>query len=391
MSDSEATSPALHLQPPRLVQSRGAIGRADRACRSAHRRRASARRRRGPDRPVADRADAAVHPVRDPRRPARRPHLAALADGGRGSATGGGAARDPAPDRTASADAAAAGAARLHRGVRNGGLQRGGACAGAFAGVSPQLLRVPMRGSSLRARSPLPPDLRSAACSSDGSARRPPLDLPRRFPSSRWCCCPAFTNPRARPRRGGIRCRRSRGRRLRAASPLLRPVFVTQFIFNTASFLLLAVFVPYAVRHLGLSAAGVGTTMAMYGVGMVVGALLGDTGDAPIAFGTVIGLGPVTGFVAAAMMALTTVVPSPWLAGAKLLPAGRRSDPLGDLDDDAAAIGDAAKPARASFGDQHHELWRAPVGSALGAVVGGLYGAEAVFISRWRSSPRRRW
>lgn len=34
--------------------------------------------------------------------------------------------------------------------------------------------------------------------------------------------------------------------------PLLRPVFVTQFIFNTASFLLLAVFVPYAVRHLGL-------------------------------------------------------------------------------------------------------------------------------------------
>src|SRR5436190_9370632 len=32
---------------------------------------------------------------------------------------------------------------------------------------------------------------------------------------------------------------------------LLRPVFITQFIFNTASFLQLAVFVPYAVRHLG--------------------------------------------------------------------------------------------------------------------------------------------
>ena len=55
---------------------------------------------------------------------------------------------------------------------------------------------------------------------------------------------------------------------------LLRPVFITQFIFNTASFLLLAVFVPYAVRHLGLSATGVGSTLAMYGVGMVVGALL---------------------------------------------------------------------------------------------------------------------
>src|SRR5262249_43964948 len=30
---------------------------------------------------------------------------------------------------------------------------------------------------------------------------------------------------------------------------LLRPVFVTQFIFNTGSFLMLAVFVPYAVRR----------------------------------------------------------------------------------------------------------------------------------------------
>ena len=59
----------------------------------------TARRRRRPDRPAADRADAAVHPVRDPGRPARRPHLAALADGGRGSAAGRGAARHPAADR----------------------------------------------------------------------------------------------------------------------------------------------------------------------------------------------------------------------------------------------------------------------------------------------------
>jgi MFS family permease len=43
--------------------------------------------------------------------------------------------------------------------------------------------------------------------------------------------------------------------------PLLRPVFITQFIFNTGSFLILAVFVPYAVRRLGLSATGVGTTL----------------------------------------------------------------------------------------------------------------------------------
>src|SRR4051812_23908343 len=51
--------------------------------------------------------------------------------------------------------------------------------------------------------------------------------------------------------------------------PLLRPVFATQFIFNTAAFLVLAVFVPYAIRHLGLSASGTGAVLAMYGVGMV--------------------------------------------------------------------------------------------------------------------------
>src|SRR6266436_6724378 len=91
---------------------------------------------------------------------------------------------------------------------------------------------------------------------------------------------------------------------------LLRPVFITQFIFNTASFLLLAVFVPYAVRRLGLSAAGVGTTLAMYGVGMVVGALLATRVMRRLAFGTVIALGPVTGFVAATIVALTTWIPT---------------------------------------------------------------------------------
>ena len=74
--------------------------------------------------------------------------------------------------------------------------------------------------------------------------------------------------------RAAIRCRKSgKARCSSSVMPLLRPVFITQFIFSAASFLILAVFVPYAVRHLGLSASGVGITLAMYGVGMVVGAL----------------------------------------------------------------------------------------------------------------------
>ena len=142
--------------------------------------------------------------------------------------------------------------------------------------------------------------------------------------------------------------------------PLLRPVFITQFIFNTASFLLLAVFVPYAVRHLGLSATGVGTTLAMYGVGMVVGALLATRVMRRLAFGTVIGLGPVTGFVAAAVMALTTLVPSPLLAGLSFFLLGVGPILWVISTTTLAAIGDAAVAARPRLRDQHHELRRAP-------------------------------
>src|SRR5437660_4278964 len=84
---------------------------------------------------------------------------------------------------------------------------------------------------------------------------------------------------------------------------LLRPVFVTQFVFNPGWFVTLAVFVPYAVRRFGLSASGIGTVLAMSGVGMVVGALVATRVMQRLQFGTVIGLAPVTGSVAAVCMA----------------------------------------------------------------------------------------
>jgi len=159
--------------------------------------------------------------------------------------------------------------------------------------------------------------------------------------------------------------------------PLLRPVFVTQFIFNTAWFVILAVFVPYAVRHLGLSASGVGTTLAMYGVGMIVGALAATRVMRALPFGVVIGLGPVTGFVASAVIALTTVLPTPLLAGLGffLLGAGpilwvistttlRQSVTPSRLLGRVSAINVLAYGAR-------------PLGAGLGALVGGLWGAEA--------------
>ena len=127
-------SPARNLQPPGLVEPRRAIGRTDCAGRGSDRRRAAARGRRRPDRPAADRADAAVHPVCDPRRPARRSHLAALGDGGQRGAARGGAGRHPAADLAGPDDAAAAFAARLRRRLRHGRLQRRRTGAGAIAG-----------------------------------------------------------------------------------------------------------------------------------------------------------------------------------------------------------------------------------------------------------------
>ncbi|MGJ4907579.1 MFS transporter [Bradyrhizobium oligotrophicum] len=158
--------------------------------------------------------------------------------------------------------------------------------------------------------------------------------------------------------------------------PLLRPVFVTQFIFNTAHFLLLAVFVPYAVHRLGLSAGGVGTVLSMFGIGMVCGALLATRIMRLLPFGTVIGLGPVTGFTAALVMALTTVVPSPLLAALSffLLGAGPilwviSTTTLRQSVTPAGLLGRVSAINILSYGAR-------PLGSLLGAVVGGRYGAD---------------
>jgi predicted MFS family arabinose efflux permease len=157
---------------------------------------------------------------------------------------------------------------------------------------------------------------------------------------------------------------------------LLRPVFITQFIFNTGSFLILAIFVPYAVRHLGLSATGVGTVLAMYGVGMVIGALSATRVMRRFAFGTVVGLGPVTGFVAAAVLALTTIVASAPLAGLGffLLGAGPilwviSTTTLRQSVTPPSLLGRVSAINIMSYGAR-------PVGAAIGALVGGLYGAE---------------
>ena len=95
---------------------------------------------------------------------------------------------------------------------------------------------------------------------------------------------------------------------------LLRPIFVTQFIFNTALFVIQAVYVPYAIQALGLSATGVGITLAAFGVGMVSGALLAARVMRVLALGTVIAIGPIAGLAAALVMVATIWLPYAALA-----------------------------------------------------------------------------
>jgi predicted MFS family arabinose efflux permease len=104
------------------------------------------------------------------------------------------------------------------------------------------------------------------------------------------------------------------GIRLVWCDDLLRPVLLTAVVWNMSWFILQAAYVPYAVAVLGLSATGVGLTLAAYGFGMVVGALLAARVVASLTFGQAIVIGPAVSVLAAALMLLTLAAPTGVLA-----------------------------------------------------------------------------
>jgi predicted MFS family arabinose efflux permease len=161
---------------------------------------------------------------------------------------------------------------------------------------------------------------------------------------------------------------------------LLRPVFVTQFVFNVAFFLILAIFVPHAVHNLGLSAFGVGATLGMFGVGMVAGALLAPRILKTLAFGTVVAIGPVAGFAAALLMALTIWLPTPLLAGLAFVVLGAgpilwviSTTTLRQVVTPQHLLGRVSAINIMAYGAR-------PLGAGLGALLAGLYGVEACLI-----------
>ncbi len=158
--------------------------------------------------------------------------------------------------------------------------------------------------------------------------------------------------------------------------PLLLPVFLTQAIFNTAFFVLQAVYVPYAIHHLGLSASEVGATLATHGIGMVLGALVAGRMIRALPFGAVIAIGPVAGFAAALAMLATIWIPSVLLAGLSFFLIGVgpilwviSTTTLRQAVTPQELLGRASAMFLMATGTR-------PLGALIGALVGGFYGME---------------
>ena len=161
-------------------------------------------------------------------------------------------------------------------------------------------------------------------------------------------------------------------------SPLLRPIMFTAVAWNIAWFVLQAAYVPYAVRSLGLSASEVGFTLATYGAGMVLGALVAPRVLRALPFGHAVLLGPLVSVLASATMVATLTWPSGLLAAASFFLFGvgpiiwtissttlrQTVTPLAMLGRVTAIFLSANMGAR-------------PLGAALGGWVGAVYGARA--------------
>jgi predicted MFS family arabinose efflux permease len=125
---------------------------------------------------------------------------------------------------------------------------------------------------------------------------------------------PEPARPKAARRRIGDEL--AEGARFVFGHPLLRPVFITQVVFSIAIFAIHAVFVPYAVQSLGLSAAEVGWVLGCYGAGMVVGAVAAPRVARALKFGEMVMVGPVCGLAASLLLVVTLWAPSGALAAA---------------------------------------------------------------------------
>jgi predicted MFS family arabinose efflux permease len=160
--------------------------------------------------------------------------------------------------------------------------------------------------------------------------------------------------------------------------PYLRPMLLTGVGWNISWFVLQAAYVPYAVRALGLSTQAVGVTLACYGVGMVAGALLAARVVGAMAFGRAVQSGPAVSVFAAAAMVATLFVPSGVLAGVAFFLFG--AGPIVWTITTTTlrqSVTPGAMLGRVSSVFLTANAGARPIGAALGALVGGLWGEPA--------------
>jgi len=164
-------------------------------------------------------------------------------------------------------------------------------------------------------------------------------------------------------------------------SDLLRPIVFCSIVWNISWFMLQATYVPYAIRVLGLDAGGVGVTLACYGVGMVIGALLAPRIVAALPFGRAVLLGPYFSVLAAATMAASLYWPRAWVAALSYFFFGVgpiiwtiTSTTLRQTVTPRAMIG------RVTSINILVSTGARPLGAALGGVVGVMY---PVSVSLW--------
>lgn len=93
------------------------------------------------------------------------------------------------------------------------------------------------------------------------------------------------------------------------AHPLMRPILLTSVAWNISWFVLQAIYVPYAIRTMGMDSSEVGLTLACYGLGMIAGSLMASRVVALMPFGKAILLGPFFSVLAASVMALSLWYP----------------------------------------------------------------------------------
>lgn len=168
------------------------------------------------------------------------------------------------------------------------------------------------------------------------------------------------------------------GVRLVWQHPLLRPIVLTAVAWNLAWFVLQAAYVPYAVRVLGLSAAGVGVTLAVYGVGMMLGALLAPRIVAALPFGRALQLGPLMSVLGSAVMLASWFFPHGALAGISffLFGFGPILWVITSLTLRQTVIPNAML-GRVSAVFLTVNVGARPLGAALGGVVGASWGEGA--------------